>query len=90
MTAIFSEKQHTVRKTFNISEENAKRMKKLLSQRKQTEFVNQAIDNEFKKMAKLENIKTLKQMIKSITPVKSDVSIQDTLDEIRKESLETI
>jgi hypothetical protein len=48
-------KENTVRKTFNISAINAEKMARILSQRKQTEFVNRAIEREFEHMQEMED-----------------------------------
>ena len=86
-------KENTVRKTFNISDENAEKMAKFLSQRKQTEFVNRAIRREFEHMQEeFDREKALKAMAKirkiRETMPKSNKPSEEVLRELRGERLE--
>ena len=64
----YSQKDLTIRKTFNISEANATSMAKLLSPRMQTEFVNQALTRELAKIEKQQRLESLSTKIRECSP----------------------
>ena len=79
----YSQTYLTVRKTFNISQDNAERMKKFLSPRKQTEFVNQALEHEFSRIEKEQKLKSLSAKIQKIKRVKGTEQAVDTIRRLR-------
>ena len=84
MTA-YSQAHLTVRKTFNISQDNAERMQKFLPPRKQTEFVNQALEHEFARVEKAQKLKSLSAKIQTIKRVKGTEPAVDTIRRLRDE-----
>lgn len=81
----YSQAHQTVRKTFNISEDNAEKMKKFLSPRKQTEFVNLALEHEFLRIEKEQKLKGLSEKIQKIKRIKSTEAVVDTIRQLREE-----
>ena len=79
----YSQANRTIRKTFNISEDNAEKMKKYLSSRKQTEFVNLALEHEFSRIEKEQKLKTLSAKIQKIKRIKGTEPVLDTIRNIR-------
>ena len=89
MTA-YSQANLTVRKTFNISQDNAERMQKFLSPRKQTEFVNQALEHEFARIEKAQKLKSLSAKIQTIKRVKGTEPAVDTIRRLRDERVRAL
>ena len=89
MTA-YSQANLTVRKTFNISQDNAERMQKFLSPRKQTEFVNQALEHEFARLEKAQKLKSLSAKIQRIKRVKGTEPAVDTIRRLRDERVRAL
>ena len=81
----YSQANRTIRKTFNISEDNAEKMKKFLSPRKQTEFVNLALQHEFARIEKEQKLKNLSAKIKKIKRIKGAEPVLDTIRKLRDE-----
>ena len=81
----YSQADRTIRKTFNISEDNAERMKKFLSPRKQTEFVNLALEHAFSRIEKEQKLKALSAKIQNIKRIKGTEPVVDTIRKLRNE-----
>ena len=81
----YSQADRTVRKTFNISDDNAQRMKKLLSPRKQTEFVNFALEHELSRIEKQQKLNALSAKIQTIKRIKGTEPVIDTIRKIRED-----
>ena len=79
----YSQKDLTIRKTFNISEANAASMARLLSSRKQTEFVNQALARELARMEQQQKLESLSTKIKAIKRIKASESVLGAVDKAR-------
>ena len=79
----YSQKELTIRKTFNISEANAASMTRLLSPRKQTEFVNQALARELARIEQQQRLESLSAKIKAIKRIKAHEPVLSTIDNIR-------
>ena len=79
----YSQKDLTIRKTFNISEANAASMARLLSPRKQTEFVNKALARELARMEQQQRLESLSLRIKAIKRVKASESVLNAIDAAR-------
>lgn len=75
----------TVRKTFQISEANAAKMRAHLSPRKQTVFVNQALAQAFAQLEKTEALAVLSTKLSNIKRIQSNESIVETLRAVRAE-----
>ena len=86
----YSQTYLTVRKTFNISQDNAEKMKKFLSPRKQTEFVNQALEHEFARLEKAQKLKSLSAKIQRIKRVKGTEPAVDTIRRLRDERVRAL
>ena len=81
----YSQADSTIRKTFNISEENALKMKKFLSPRKQTEFVNLALEHEFAKIERQQKLQALSLKVKNIKRIKASEPVVEALRKMRIE-----
>ena len=79
----YSQKHLTVRKTFNISEANAASMARLLSPRKQTEFVNQALARELARVEQQQKLESLSAKIKTIKRIKAREPVLSSIDKAR-------
>ena len=79
----YSQKDLTIRKTFNISEANAASMARLLSPRKQTEFVNQALARELARMEHQQRLESLSLRIKAIKRIKASESVLSAINTAR-------
>lgn len=80
---VMSSVAYVTKKTFNIESNIVKRMEKLIPSRKQTEFVNKAIEELLKQKEKENARQKLFNMIDDIKAVKADKSSLDMIREIR-------
>lgn len=83
--------KETVKTTLNLSRCVQNDMKELVQQKiikNQTEFINYSLKKSISDIKRKAVLNSLKQKIHSVKRIQSNVSILDTLDEIRKESLQ--